>query len=274
MNFQTLINMALAEDIGSGDVTTQALIPEGLHVRMALVAREPLVMAAGEAAAQTFRTLDASIDAEIAVKDGERAAAGQPLVVLHGPARPLLSAERVALNLLQRACGIATATRAFVEAVTGTHAAILDTRKTMPGVRSLDKYAVRCGGGVNHRFGLYDAALIKDNHIALCGGIAQAVARLRAQAPVPVIVECDTLAQVEDALAARPDRILLDNMTPEEMRRAVALARGRVKMEASGGITLANARAIAETGVDFLSVGALTHSVKAADIGADIQMEE
>lgn len=275
--FQPLIDAALAEDFGSagfprGDATSQALIPAELEGVMRFHARVPLVMAGGAVAARVFATLDAGLRCDIRVEDGARAEPGTALVEARGAARSLLGAERVALNLLQRACGVATLTRAYADAVAGTRAKILDTRKTMPGLRALDKYAVTCGGGVNHRFGLYDAILIKDNHLALCGGVLPALALARAEHALPVILECDTLAQVEEALAAPvpPDRILLDNMSLAALSRAVELTAGRVKLEASGGVTLATVRDVAQTGVDFISVGALTHSAQAVDIGAEI----
>lgn len=274
MNLTPLITLALAEDFGSqgfpqGDATTHALIPPGTQARLDLVARTPLIVAGLEAAVATFKQVDASLTISLHSKDGTAARPGESLLTAQGNAAALLGAERVALNLLQRACGVATLTRAFVEAVQGTKAKILDTRKTMPGLRALDKHAVACGGGVNHRFGLYDAILIKDNHLALLGGVAPALARARASG-LPVIVECDTLEQVAEALKAKPNRILLDNMPPATLREAVAMVNGALPLEASGGITLETARSHAETGVDFLSVGALTHSAPSADIGADI----
>lgn len=265
-----LIDLALQEDIGSGDITTELLIPKGTHARMQLNAREPLIAAGLEVAGLVFQTLDFSIDVFIPVTDGSKVLPWQTLLQAEGDAQALLTAERTALNIIQRLCGIATLTHQYVDACWGTNAKILDTRKTMPGMRLLDKYAVTCGGGVNHRFGLYDMVLIKDNHIALAGSVEKAIALARQGCNLPVIVECDTLMQVEEALAAEPDRILLDNMPPELMVEAVRMADGRVLLEASGGVTLQTVRTIAQTGVDFISVGAITHSVPAADIGADI----
>lgn len=267
---QEIIALALREDIGTGDVTTQLLIPERLQGRMLLVAREPLVACGISLVDNVFARLDETVRCEPQCHDGQRLASGDVLVVITGAARSLLTGERVALNLLQRMCGVATQTRAYVEAVRGTKAVILDTRKTMPGMRALDKYAVRAGGGQNHRMRLDDMVLIKDNHIVLCGGIAEAVAKARRAVSLPIVVECDTPEQVREALPAAPDRILLDNMSHARLREAVALAEGKIPLEASGGVTLATIREIAQTGVDYISVGALTHSVKASDIGADM----
>ncbi len=271
---RTIIALGLAEDIGGGDVTTLTLVPEGAQASMRLVAREPLIACGAQLLPLVFGE---SVQVEGMAEDGLSLAAGEALATLHGPARTLLTGERVALNLLQRLCGIATLTARYVGEVQGTHAQILDTRKTIPGWRLLDKYAVRAGGGVNHRMGLYDMVLIKDNHIALCGGVAQAVARAREGMQrlgmqVPVEVECDTLAQLEQALEVKVERILLDNMNVASLREAVRITHGMAKLEASGGITLERLRMIAETGVDYISIGALTHSARAADIGADIEM--
>ncbi|MBY0406455.1 MAG: carboxylating nicotinate-nucleotide diphosphorylase [Rickettsiales bacterium] len=269
-----IISDALEEDVDGmgllGDATSQRLIPAGLRGVMALNAREALVAAGAHIPALVFAALGANVVVEAKAADGETLAKGQPLAVARGQAQALLTGERVALNLMQRACAVATLTRKFVDAVAGTKAVILDTRKTMPGLRALDKYAVRAGGGENHRMGLYDMVLVKDNHIALAGGVAQACALARQGAGLPLVVECDTLAQVEEALKATPDRILLDNMGPDMLAKAVAMTRGKVKLEASGGVNLATVRAIAESGVDYISVGALTHSAAAVDIGADI----
>jgi nicotinate-nucleotide pyrophosphorylase (carboxylating) len=272
------VRVALAEDIGSGDVTTLATVPEETRVSALMVAREPLV-AAGLAPAETaFLELCPQAVLQRAASDGEHVPAGAALLkIIDAPARAVLSAERVALNFAQRLSGIATLTAQYVEAVSTTGARILDTRKTTPGLRRLEKYAVVCGGGMNHRLGLYDAILIKDNHLAALrdeppNAIEAAVRRARARYPqLPVEVEADTLEQAEQAARAGADIILLDNMPLEMLRAAVRLVKGRTKTEASGGVNLSNVRAIAETGVDFISVGALTHSARAVDIALDFQ---
>jgi nicotinate-nucleotide pyrophosphorylase (carboxylating) len=269
---------ALAEDIGSGDATTLAAVPETARAVAVAAAREPLVVAGLGLAEAAFRELASAAQITPLTEDGRRVAGGKPLFKVEGPARALLSAERVALNFLQRLCGIATLTAQFVDAVKGTHARILDTRKTTPGWRRLEKYAVACGGGTNHRFGLFDMVLIKDNHLAALKGespnaIAAAVQRSRAQYPkLKVEVEADTLEQVEQAVAAGADIVLLDNMHPVQLRLAVQKCKDRALTEASGGVTLTGVRAIAETGVDFISVGALTHSARAVDIGLDFEL--
>ena len=269
---------ALAEDIGSGDVTTLAAVPETAQAKAVARAREPLVVAGLALAEAAFRELSTAVQITRSAEDGQRLAAGKVLLEIAGPARALLSAERVALNFLQRLCGIATLTAQFVDAIKGTRTQILDTRKTTPGWRRLEKYAVTCGGGRNHRVGLFDMALIKDNHLAalrneLPNAIAAAVDRARAKYPaLKVEVEADTLEQVEQAVAAGADIILLDNMNPVQLRLAVQKCKDRAQTEASGGVTLAGVRAIAETGVDFISVGALTHSARAVDIGLDFEL--
>jgi len=271
------VERGLAEDIGSGDVTTLATVPSGLKASAVMAAREPLVLAGLALASAAFQQLAADVEIVRRVEDGQHVNAGAILISVSGPARALLSAERVALNFVQRLSGVATLTAQFVTAIKGTRAQILDTRKTTPGWRRLEKYAVSCGGGQNHRFGLYDMVLIKDNHLAALSGepdgpIAAAVARARRPYPdLKVEVEADTLEQVEQALKAGADRILLDNMNPLQLRLAVQKCKGKAQTEASGGITLAGVRAIAETGVDFVSVGALTHSARAVDIGLDFQ---
>jgi nicotinate-nucleotide pyrophosphorylase (carboxylating) len=268
---------ALAEDIGDGDVTTLAAVPETARATAVVRAREPLVVAGLALAEAAFRALATDVQVTHAAEDAQRVIEGKPLLEIAGPARALLSAERVALNFLQRLCGIATLTAQFVDAVKGTPAQILDTRKTTPGWRRLEKYAVACGGGRNHRFGLFDMVLIKDNHLAALkhespNAIAAAVQRARAQYPnLKVEVEADTLDQVEQAVAAGADIILLDNMNLVQLRLAVQKIKGRALAEASGGVNLAGVRAIAETGVDFISVGALTHSARAVDIGLDFE---
>lgn len=269
------VQSALAEDIGAGDLTTDSAVPGSATARAALVAREPLVLAGLPVAEEVFKQVSAQIESVRAASDGERVKANQPLLQISGPARAILTAERVALNFLQHLSGIATLTSDFVEAVKGTRAKILDTRKTTPGLRVLEKYAVACGGGANHRIGLFDGILVKDNHLAALGNelpnpVAAAVRRVREHHPkLPVEVEADTLEQVEQAVEAGADIILLDNMNLVQLRVAVQRTRGRAKTEASGGVNLGTVRQIAETGVDYISVGALTHSARAVDIGLD-----
>ena len=266
---------ALAEDVGEGDVTTLATVPADATATAALVARESLTVAGLDFAQAVFHELSPAIRVERRCQDGDAVRAGAVLLQLSGPARPLLTGERVALNFVQHLSGVATLTARFVAAVAGTRAQILDTRKTTPGWRRFEKFAVRCGGGLNHRLGLFDAILIKDNHLAALRGaapnpIAAAVARARSAYPeLKVEVEADTLEQVEQAAAAGADRILLDNMSPEQLREAVGLIQGRATTEASGGIRLENVRAVAGAGVDFISIGALTHSAPAVDIALD-----
>jgi nicotinate-nucleotide pyrophosphorylase (carboxylating) len=264
-----LVRAALAEDLGAqGDITSAAVIPEGAQLSAEMVAREPLVVAGMDVAAAVFRALDPGVRFALSVSDGGAARQGDVLCRVHGNARALLAGERSALNIVQHLSGIATVTRRYVEAVTGTGAVLLDTRKTIPGLRVLDKYAVRMGGGTNHRMGLFDAVLIKDNHVAAAGGVGEAVRRAKA-AGLAVEVEVDRLDQIEAALAAGADRLLLDNMGLGVLREAVALVRGRVPTEASGGVRLETVRAIAETGVTYVSVGRLTQSAPAVDIGLD-----
>jgi nicotinate-nucleotide pyrophosphorylase (carboxylating) len=274
---RSAVRAALTEDIGDGDVTTLATIPETAAARAAMIAREPLTVAGLEFAEAAFREFDSSVLIERETADGRRVNARAVLLRINGPARAVLSAERVALNFVQRLSGIATLTASFVDAIQGTHAQILDTRKTTPGWRRFEKYAVACGGGRNHRFGLYDQVLIKDNHLAALrdekpNAIAAAVDRARAKWPkLEVEVEADRLEQVAQAVEAGADIILLDNMNPEQLHAAVKLVAGRARTEASGGVSLQTVRAIAETGVDFISVGALTHSALAVDIALDFQ---
>jgi nicotinate-nucleotide pyrophosphorylase (carboxylating) len=276
-DIRAAVRAALAEDVGSGDVTTQATVPEDARAAASLVAREPLVVAGLAFAATAFQELSAAAHVEPLLADRQRANAGQPLLRVAGSARAILTAERVALNFVQHLSGVATATAAFVEAVRGTKAKILDTRKTTPGWRRFEKYAVTCGGGTNHRFGLFDMVLIKDNHLAALrnaqpNAIAAAVQRARTAYPqLKIEVEADTLDQVRQAVDAGADLILLDNMSPAQLREAVQLVGGRAQLEASGGVNLQTVRAIAETGVDFISVGALTHSARAVDIGLDFE---
>ena len=269
---QPLLVAALQEDLGSGDVTSNAVIADGVQARFAFVAREPLIVSGIGLLPHLFAILDGTMICELEAEDGEEIKAGARLAVIDGPARSLLAGERTALNLLQRMSGVATLTGRYVDAVEGTSARIVDTRKTIPGLRHLDKYAVACGGGQNHRIGLYDGVLIKDNHIAIAGSITLAVERARAETPLltKIEVECDTIQQVKEAVAASADMILLDNMILEELREGVALARAsHIATEASGNVSLDTVRAIAETGVDYISVGKLTHSAPAVDIGLD-----
>jgi nicotinate-nucleotide pyrophosphorylase (carboxylating) len=272
------VSLALAEDIGSGDVTTMATVPEQAVAHAIMRAREPLVTAGVALAEAAFRELSPDVQITRAVGDGAAVGAKGTIMTITGPARAILSAERVALNFVQRLSGIATLTAQFVHAIKGTRARILDTRKTTPGWRRLEKYAVSCGGGQNHRFGLFDMVLIKDNHLAALkdcapNAVAAAVQRAREKYPqLKVEVEADTLVQVEQAAEAGADFILLDNMTPEQLKLAVAKVGGRAQTEASGGVTLASVRAIAETGMDFISIGALTHSARAVDIGLDFEV--
>jgi nicotinate-nucleotide pyrophosphorylase (carboxylating) len=268
------IRMALAEDLAGGmDVTTAATVPADALGRGDLVARQAGVLAGLPVAELVFCLVpaDEPLRLEPGAADGDDVAAGQTVLTVAGSVASILTAERTALNLICHLSGIATLTRRFVDAIAGTGASIRDTRKTLPGLRVLEKYAVRCGGGVNHRMSLSDAALIKDNHVAAAGSVAAAFAAVRDRAPgLPVEVECDTLAEVAEAIEAGAHLILLDNFTVDDMKQAVALAAGRVKLEASGGVTLAAAAAIAATGVDYLAVGALTHSAPALDIGLDL----
>lgn len=264
-----LVRMALAEDLGErGDVTSIATLAAGTQARAQIVAKAAGVLAGMQVLADVFSELDAEIRLRLRAADGDRVAAGDMLCELEGRAVALLAAERTALNFLQHLSGIATLTRRFVDAVAGTGVTILDTRKTTPGWRMLEKYAVRMGGGSNHRSGLYDVLLIKENHIAAAGGITAALMRIRACAAargLPVIVEVERLNQLEEALRLAPQHILLDNMSLKQLREAVALAAGRVPLEASGNMTLERVPEVAATGVDFISVGALTHSAPALD---------
>lgn len=267
------VRAALDEDIGAGDVTSQATVPANAMAQAAMVARQELVLAGIQFAETAFRETFPDVQLTRAADDGAAVRKGAKLLSVYGNARAILSAERVALNFVQRLSGIATLTRKFVDAIAGTSAKILDTRKTTPGWRHFEKYAVRCGGGENHRFGLFDMVLIKDNHLAALGGnIAAAVQAAREKYPtLKIEVEADSLEQATQAADAGADIILLDNMNPRELRKAVTLVKGRCKTEASGGVTLETVRAIAETGVDYISAGALTHSAPAADIALDFQ---
>jgi nicotinate-nucleotide pyrophosphorylase (carboxylating) len=271
------VKAALAEDIGGGDATTLATVPKAQTFKTVMRAREPLVVAGLDFARAAFLQLSSAVKIEYLVHDGTHVGGGDNLLRISGPARAILTAERVALNFVQHLSGIATLTAQFVAAVKGTRAQILDTRKTTPGWRRFEKYAVASGGGRNHRFGLFDLILIKDNHLAALRNekpnpVAVAVQLARKKFPkLKVEVEADTLEQVAQAANAGADIILLDNMSAEQLRRAVKIAKGRARTEASGGVSLATVRAIAVSGVDFISVGALTHSARAVDIGLDFE---
>ncbi len=269
---EPIVRRALEEDLGrAGDLTTDILIPSGRAARAVIAAREDGVVSGLVAAEIAFRLIDPGVRIQCHLRDGEPASAGMAVAALEGPARAILTAERVALNFLGHLSGVATSTNTLVRRIAGTQARVICTRKTIPGLRLLQKYAVRCGGGLNHRFGLDDAILVKDNHIAAAGGLGPVMSRLKTQLGplVKVEVEVDTLDQLGEALALGFDAILLDNMSVEVMRQAVEMTRGRAKLEASGGITAERVRAIAETGVDFISSGALTHSVRSLDLGMD-----
>jgi nicotinate-nucleotide pyrophosphorylase (carboxylating) len=266
-----VLAMAFAEDVGDGDLTTSACVDDATRISARAVVREPGTVAGLKVFAAALQ-FGGEVEVELKISEGAAVNAGEVVAGAHGRAASVLTAERVALNFLQRMSGIATATAAFVKAVEGTSARILDTRKTVPGLRALDKYAVKMGGGVNHRFGLFDAVLIKDNHISAAGSLGAAVERARNAVPAGsarIQVECDTLAQLDECLTLGVEWILLDNMTLAELRDAVGRGGGRAKLEASGGVTLDNVGEIAKTGIDFISIGSLTHSVKALDIGLD-----
>jgi nicotinate-nucleotide pyrophosphorylase (carboxylating) len=270
------VQLVLAEDLGSGgDVTSKATIAEDARFTAAMNARQQLVVAGLEIAAAFFRALDGNVEIELLADDGDRVEHGATLMRLSGNARAMLAAERSALNTLQHLCGIATLTRQYVDAIAGTGTVLLDTRKTIPGLRVLEKYASRMGGAQNHRMRLDDGVLIKDNHVAVCGGVAEAVRRAKAaNTGLQVQVEVDRMEQIEPALSAGADRLLLDNMDPAQLRGAVRLVAGRVPLEASGGVTLETIRFLAETGVDFISVGRITQSAPAVDIGLDYTFEQ
>ena len=267
-----VVDAALAEDVGSGDATTLALVPADARCRAELLLEEAGVVCGLPVAAAVFRALDPSVTIDVMLEDGT-AVSDVPAVVavVEGPARAVLTGERVALNLFARLSGVASLTRRFTELTEGTPARILDTRKTTPGLRALEKYAVRCGGGTNHRAGLYDGVLIKENHIRVAGGITEALMSLNGKAEgLPVEIEAETIEQVREAVAAGAPRILLDNMSPDEVREAVNEVAGRTELEASGGMSLATVRAYAETGVDFISVGALTHSARSLHVSLEV----
>ena len=270
------VQRVLAEDLGTGgDVTSKATIAEDARFTAEMNARQPLVVAGIEIAAAFFRALDPNVGIELLAGDGDRVEHGTTLMRLAGNARAMLTAERSALNTLQHLSGIATLTRRYVDVITGTGTILIDTRKTIPGLRVLEKFAVRMGGAENHRMRLDDGVLIKDNHVAVCGGVAEAVQRAKAaNTGLQVQIEVDRVDQIEPALAAGADRLLLDNMDPAQLREAVRVVGGRVPLEASGGVTLETIRFLAETGVDFISVGRITQSAPAVDIGLDYSLEQ
>lgn len=269
---EDIVARALIEDVAQGDITTLATVPEDKIGRGVILAKAAGVVAGFPLVEAVYRRVDSRVTVKALLAEGSPIKPGDQVAEISGPARALLTGERLALNFLQHLSGIATATRQMVDLCVGTKARIVDTRKTLPGLRFLQKYAVRVGGGANHRFGLYDAVLIKDNHIALAGGLTTAVrsARERAGHTVKIEVEVDTLEQLEEALEAGADLILLDNMNPDTMRQAVAITSGRAALEASGGINIDTVAAVAAAGVDLISVGALTHSVVALDLSLDI----
>jgi nicotinate-nucleotide pyrophosphorylase (carboxylating) len=270
---RAIVERALAEDIGTGDVTSVPIIPATAHLYGEFLAKEDGVLAGLDVVREVFRQVDPAIVLTPRLADGDVFQVGDILATVEGDGPGILIGERVALNFMQRMSGIASMTRRYAEATQGTDARILDTRKTMPGLRALDKLAVLLGGGENHRIGLYDMVLIKDNHIEAAGSITAAVGAIRAAGiTLPIEVEIDNLEQLDEALSAQVERIMLDNMDTETMRRAVERAAGRVELEASGGVTLERVPEIAATGVDYISVGALTHSVKALDISLDLVM--
>jgi nicotinate-nucleotide pyrophosphorylase (carboxylating) len=267
-HIENIVRLALAEDVGIGDITTFLVVDSEITARAEIMARQDMVVAGMEAAHRTFEQVDASIKFDRMVNDGDVIDSGVIMARVSGPAGSILTAERVALNFLMRLSGVATLTARFVGMVRAHNVKIVDTRKTTPGMRALEKAAVRAGGGGNHRFGLFDGVLIKDNHIAAAGSITQAVTRAKAGAPhtIKVEVEVEDLQELEEAIEAGADAVLLDNMAPAEMRKAVTIAKGRVLLEASGGVTLDTVEQAAASGVDIISIGALTHSAPAVDI--------
>jgi nicotinate-nucleotide pyrophosphorylase (carboxylating) len=274
--WRPLLTMALAEDVGPGDVTTALVVPPAASGSARIEARQPLVACGLEIVQAVFGAVDPRLDWRPRVRDGDRAGPGEPLAAVCGAIRSILVAERTALNFLARLCGVATWTSRFVEAVRGTGARIVDTRKTIPGWRALDKYAAAVGGALNHRTGLYDGILLKDNHVALAGGVALAVKTARAGAPAGLRIQVEVESE-DDAVAAveaGADFLLLDNRPPAELRRIAERLAGRALLEASGGVTLANVRAVAETGVQRISIGALTHSAPGADVALELRAEE
>jgi len=268
LSLDRLIENSLLEDIHTGDITTQAIVPGKCFASARMIAKEPLVLAGVHIAEMVFRKLDPTVKFTAVISEGTSVGKGDVIATIEGNASDLLMAERVSLNLLQRLCGIATLTSRYVEAVSGTKVRIVDTRKTTPGLREIEKYAIRIGGGINHRTGLYDGVVIKENHIAVAGGITEAVSRVRAYIPhtLKIEIEAETRTQVEEALAAGAEIIMLDNMDCDTMRDCVKLIAGKALVEASGGVNLDTVKAIAETGVDIISIGALTHSPRAMDI--------
>ncbi|MBA2918449.1 carboxylating nicotinate-nucleotide diphosphorylase [Sphingomonas sp. MAH-20] len=269
-DLHAFVQAAFAEDLGQGgDVTSEAVIPADARFEGVMDSRDAITVAGLPLAAAFFRALDPGVEIEMLVEDGQQVRPGADLMRLRGAARAMLTAERPALNTVQHLSGIATLTRRYVDAIAGTGATLLDTRKTIPGLRLLEKYATRMGGATNHRMGLWDAAMIKDNHVAVAGGVAEAVRRAKEARIAEIIVEVDRVDQIEPALAAGATRLLLDNMDPPTLRGAVTLVGRRVPTEASGGVRLETIRAIAETGVDYISVGRITQSAPAADIGLD-----
>ena len=274
-DINAFVAATLAEDLGTiGDITSAAVIPADARFTGVMDSRDPIVVAGLDLAEAFFRALDPGVRIERLVRDGQQVAAGTELMRLQGAGRAMLTAERSALNTVQHLSGIATMTRAYVDAIEGTGAILLDTRKTIPGLRVLEKYATRMGGAQNHRMGLWDAAMIKDNHVAVAGGVAEAVRRAKAAGIAQIIVEVDRIDQIEPALEAGATHLLLDNMSPAMLGEAVALVAGRVPTEASGGVNLDTIRAIAESGVTYVSVGRLTQSAPAADIGLDFATVE
>jgi nicotinate-nucleotide pyrophosphorylase (carboxylating) len=273
-DLEDFISRVLEEDVGTGDVTSNTVVPEDVIFHAAIAAREPLIVAGLPVAVGFIRRLAPEAKIEYCVDDGDFADAGTILCRVEAPARALLTAERPTLNILQHMSGIATLTREYVDAIEGTGATLLDTRKTTPGLRMIEKYAVTMGGAKNHRIGLFDAVLIKDNHVALAGGITPTIARARAGTDLLIEVECDTLEQAKEAVEGGADMLLLDNMGPDMLREAVAMIDGRIPLEASGGINLQTIRPIAETGVDYISVGRITQSAPAMDIGMDFEAAE
>jgi len=273
--WRPLLELALAEDLGPGDVTSRVSIPDGVRVHARIEAREPLVVCGLPLVEAVFATVDPRLVVDPQTEDGKTVDAGAPLLSISGPVHGILAGERLALNFLGHLAGVATTTRRYVEAVSGTATQIVDTRKTLPGFRMLDKYAVLAGGGVNHRIGLFDGILLKDNHVAAAGSVSAAVANARAQAPATLRIQCEveSLGEAREAWQAGADMLLLDNRSPDEIREIIAACPEGVVLEASGGITLDNVRAYAETGVHRVSIGALTHSAKNVDVALEIESD-
>ncbi|HGJ63904.1 TPA: carboxylating nicotinate-nucleotide diphosphorylase [bacterium] len=267
-----LIDLALREDIGTGDITSESTIPENVMAKAIILSKDEGIIAGLDIAGEVFHKIDPNIDYKKLISDGDMITKKQEIAIVEGKARSLLTAERTVLNFIQRLSGVATITSRYAKAVSGYKAKIVDTRKTTPGWRALEKYAVRIGGGGNHRFGLYDAVLIKDNHIAVAGSITEAIARAKKQIPhtIKIEVETENLDQVQESIQAKADIIMLDNMTIDMMSKAVKLIDGKAIVEASGGIKLENVASVAETGVDLISIGAITHSAISLDISMDI----